>query len=499
MLCDFKVYALLKIRLARRALSTILAGFLFTDFKENKSLENRLYQVYVLLILVIALVLLWFAVLYYVEIAFIYLGPQAADLLFFCTPLIPLILFIFSATANSLSSPLKFSQPDIAYVAASPIKTAAIVFWELMWRVLLSALVGGIMGFILVTGFENVIRPMATSLTITLGLMISLSAATTWSWCVGVVRLALPAVKKWWAKGVYGLCLIVLFLIACFLIIVMASVSDFLPHYLVLLLLLAICLIGFLVLISVANRVDIIRVVDESAIFAETQSLQLAPLYLLTGTSEIKRMKRLARRGPWVAIKIGEGNLAIVARSLLSQVRQYESLPHIILWGAVVAPLATSLVFSPLFFFGWLGLLVIVLLLSSGVREIVRPYKDDNRNTLVRNHLVHDNLELLILNALPGFILATLFSILVVIVFLGPTPHLIFAVPFCLVINALFILCAGAESLPIPGTGKKASYELLAVVFLFFFFLSTLFLQPLIVLATALLYTLITSYIIKKS
>ena len=70
---DLRIYAFLRMRLNARAFSRALAGFLASDLSEDRDLESRLYQIYTLLFIIITLVLLWFAMLYYAEIAFLFL------------------------------------------------------------------------------------------------------------------------------------------------------------------------------------------------------------------------------------------------------------------------------------------------------------------------------------------------------------------------------------------------------------------------------------------
>ncbi|MCL2806778.1 MAG: hypothetical protein FWD27_01230 [Coriobacteriia bacterium] len=506
---DFWLYAQTKAILGWRASTGVFAGFISSEIREEKELSSRLYQLYVIAFLATVIVLLWLALLHHVKIAFAALAALELGLaqeLYGFMPMLPLALFVFSTLVSTWTSPWKLSEPDIAYIAASPLSVRSIVYWKVLSQMLLLGVTGAILGYLMGSGFQSVLDTAVSSGVFAAIAALSFVGTVLWSWVIGLSRLALAQKMKWWYIGGVSLCLLLLVVLVFFFTGATLSSWSQLALPLLVAVLALLCLMGLPLLTLVAKRVDVIRVVSESALYAETHNLRLASLYLLEGAGEFRRKRRIARRGLWVSAPLALGSFAVVSRSFLSHLRQFEGIPSIIIWGGAVPPLATMgvlLTFHlPII---WLIWIMVILLLPRGLREITRSYRDDRANSLIRNHLPFDNLNLLVLNALPGFLLSTLVSVVVVLLSLGLTDSLLplslilLAMLFCLVVNALLVLCSGVDNLPLLKTQQTASYEVTVLIFIAGFLLFSAFKLPLLALGFSLAYLLALLFVVKKS
>ncbi|MDR0514056.1 MAG: hypothetical protein LBG81_02695 [Coriobacteriaceae bacterium] len=457
---DSLVYARLKARLARAALIRSASSVISSDFKEERNLEDRLYQAYALALILGWLVLMWVYLLDATNNLFQEAGHGAACIAVLAFLFAPLGLFVLLSARNARTAPWRMSHADIAFVAASPLKTAGIMVWEVLSSVLLWSFAAALLGFLVGSAFSVCVNDMLPFLGEATGLdeaakailsaspvgplcfgALSACCAVLWAWLIGVMRMAVP--MKWNTRYLLciGACLVLLVAVVALaaspLFMPVAS-SLMLPQvngstglesllqpaqvHMIgaqlrfiaqglalpsLCLLLALCILGLAAFIAASRHVDVTKVVHEGSFNADLQSIRHMPLYDAAGYAEIRRKKRLARRRPRGSLPGGQGSKALFSRAFLSHARQLDGLPSIMFWGMMAAPVSQALLLSPQPLLFWMLWAQALLLMPQGVREVTRCFREDMGNTLVGSHLPFSTLRLFLGDcALPGAICA---------------------------------------------------------------------------------------------
>ncbi|MEG0757661.1 MAG: hypothetical protein RR505_04580, partial [Raoultibacter sp.] len=151
MISDFGTLIWLRVRHMRTAFSRMmhLAG---TSLADSEQLGDRVYQIYIMAFLLVALGLLWVALLDAVEVVFSDLGASFALLAFQGALAIPVILFVAWGMYALWSTPLKFTHADITYVASSSLDSRALVFVRSGWTMCIGAMVAALAGYALGVG-----------------------------------------------------------------------------------------------------------------------------------------------------------------------------------------------------------------------------------------------------------------------------------------------------------------------------------------------------------
>lgn len=462
---DSFFYERFKFNLAKSAAARSIAGIISSDPEKETSFSDRLYQLYGLAFALAWVAVMWVFLISFVEEIFSALGPALTLSITQLALLLPAVLFVVATFRFARSSPWKMSHPDISFIASSPIKTVRIILWEMLKQVVPLGVMGFIVGFLLGVGFSSGSAAAANPFMFALAEFVFVSCAIVCAWIVGIVRLTLRSKKdRMFLVIVCGV--LVVLLVAIFLLVV--SNINFVNAALLpitLCLSAGIICLGIVVVVKLSSKIDVTKAIADNSFYADMHRIRKMPLYDASGYSEIKRRKRVANRSPIVHLPIGNGVGALLSRSLMSHIRQFEGLPHIMIWGMIAAPTVVVLLLTQQSPVLWLICIQILLLMTKGVREITRVFRDDMNNRQVSDHLPFSVPKLFLYDSILGTILCLLVSIPITALIFGSSELLPLALVLCLLANCTFVLCAGIDGLPLFSTRKSASYEIFVVLF----------------------------------
>lgn len=462
---DVSLLLRLRIRHARWTLNQLMhivgAGL------DDDGWAERAYQLYALV-----LVLGWFALMAAaladaVAKAFALLDAATCLVVLKATLVLPAVVLVWFGIRSVRSAPLKLSHPDIAYVAASAVSARALVGVAAAAQVLAGGAACGIVGLLAGIGLASagalVLPPAAFGLVLAaLG-----AAAVAAGWLAGVVRLGCAGWRPR-ASVAAGLAFAAFGATWC----VAAACANagllFNPAALTAMGAGAALagLASAVALAFVAPRIDMTRVIEESALFADLCRFgALSPLDR-ADIADYRRRRKLADRPVRFSLPPGEGRRALAARAALSHLRQYDGVFDLLVHGSAVVPLgvlAATGAGGPVLFLFWLSALVAA---PMGVREATRAFRDDVRNRLVRDRLPYSALELLAFDTLPAFALTTLVACAVVVAALPAVPASMLAdVPLAstlvlaVLLNAGSLLCCGLDAVRLFPGGPRLCYE----------------------------------------
>lgn len=502
MMRDFQLLVRLRVRHARTFLLRLayLAG---TDPSVDRDASDRVYQLYVAGALLICAALLWFALLDVVEKTFVAVGSLLGIVAVSALLAMAVAVFVHWSVRALRSAPLRLSHPDIAYVASSPISARSLVMEAAGASLLAAAVIGALAGYLLGFGLEAALggagwdwfaasgtaaagfgaavpdpaaaaagppgsSPLA-SFAFELGevspAMAALACSALFaavaggSWAIGVVRLASRR-RPQRAEKIVGI------VVACALglagtagafvcgpILAAAGSAGFAILGAAAL---ACLVVEAAVLAVLSPRVDMVAVVQESALAVELDPFGVFSALDPDVQSDYRRRIKVARRGPVFRLPAAQGRFVFIARSALSLVRQFEGLAGLVVLGAATTPLGVAALFgagAPVTFLFWLMLLVLVR--PSGPREASRAFRDDMRVRLVRDQLPFSVFELLVLDSLPAFALVAVLTCAVVPFAVPPGVPLAAALALGVVTNAATLLCAGLDAVRMSSKGLR--------------------------------------------
>ncbi|MEG0666370.1 hypothetical protein [Gordonibacter sp.] len=485
MLGDMRLLAWLRIRQARTTLLYLLC-ILGSDFQHDRSRGERMYQLYSVVVVGICLVLMWAALLSAAVDVFVLAGPEISSMLFFGALLVPVALFVGCGVDGLRASVVKFSRPDIAFIAASSLDARSVVAVGFATSGLAAALVAGFAGYLvgvcLDAGLGMVVNPLVASF---LGVMLVL-AAEGGAWLVGVGRLVLERGRRRCAVVaalvVVGLALAFL---CCWL--VFRATPEILligtgPG--VVCAGAAVLLAGELAaLVVLVSRIDMTVVIEQNALYADLQPFGvLSPLDPAL-VSDYRRRRKLAGRRPILHLPAQMGGYALVARAALSMIRQFEGLPSLIMQGATAAPLGVLALSGFGGLIAFLFWAMMLLLVPQGVQVATRAFRDDVRVRLVRDRLPFDTLGLLVLDSLPSFVLVSVVSCVTVAFMPLPSIPLALGMALSVLMNAALFLSCGFDAIRLFPHGPRPTYEMGALALVAVTLLLSFLPHPLLLLA----------------
>lgn len=395
----FDVALLLRLK-ARHAWSSLcrLMHFAGADPSVDKGASDKLYYLY------IAVVVAAFAAVigaYASSVAV----PLIAQIKMASGDPMRLILVALVVLAGMLClvalrrTPLKIDDADVAYIVSGPLRLDAVAVVWLAPRLILSALVGAVLGVLVAMGLEAA-SASVDYCGMVLFLAFSAMCVTTAPWAVGSSMLL------WKSKRVRGkthggrgrraveLVLVSAFIFAAFSAAVAALVgapSAFfeavcsLPAALVAL---AVLMVEVALVVVFCGSVSAAVLIQESALNIEMS--RCSSMYSAAASSDRRMYRRrckVSMRRPWLHLPSGQGSLALVGRSALSLIRQPEGLLDLLYSGIFVVPFGV-LAFSGAGGVGLLLLWTVVAAMSAGnVKEVGRVFLDDMRLRSMRDRL----------------------------------------------------------------------------------------------------------------
>ena len=236
--------------------------------------------------------------------------------------LFPLALLAVLAARALRSAPVKLSYPDIAYVGGSALDPRAIALASCLLQAVTYAfaalLVGYLVGSVAVgTGLPERYAIAAGFIT-----ALTVAAAVALSWAVGLGRVR-DTDRQWPA-----LSWIVPPVVAVSVAVALVPWARWPGSALAVALsgggtawdiaaIAAVAAAGLGLVAVAARRLDMVAVIEQSALFAQLQVYRPLQLYDPTAYAEIASRKRIATRKPRWTLARGSGALALASRSLL--------------------------------------------------------------------------------------------------------------------------------------------------------------------------------------
>ena len=477
MLADVRLLLWLRVRHARWSAERVmhLAG----AGVQAGTRSERAYQLYVLAIVCAFLVAMWAALLDAVEGLFALAGTAACAMAVQAALTVPFAVTAVRGLQGLRTSPLKFSHPDSAFLAASPLDARALVGLAACFQALGAGLAAGLAGFLLGAGLCSAGALAASPFLVALAEGVAVMAGTVAGWLPGVVRLACFASRrKVAAVAVSVLVAVVAAGVAALWLARPDALLDAGFFAAV-----AEGSVGLLAATAVAlgtlaPHADMTVALRESVLFADLGRFgPLSPLGQ-DAVRDYRRRRKLAARRLRFRLPRGEGPAALVARATLAQVRRYDGLPSLLVQGAVVVPsgvLAIGGVGGPVLFLFWLQAL---LMMPQGAREATRAFKDDMRNRLVRDRLPFGALSLLVFDSLPAFVLTTVLACAACALAAPPGMPPLAAVGLAVLVNACTLAACGLDAVRLYAHGPRLCYEYGALALVAVAFVLSLFASP---------------------
>ena len=349
------VRILLRLRLHHaKARVTQLLYATGTDFSEDTSLMDRWYQLYVVLVLLVTFILIWAYLLDLAEGIGATLGVPGASTLLGLLWVLPLVACVTSVVHYLRTPSVPLTHPDIELLSGV-LTPAAWVAASAVPVLLRSVVLGLIGGRLMGAVLQAVVSPVA----LTLAVAVALVLAVALGWACGLARLV-----------------------------------RLVPH----------------------PRFDRASIVQSNALYADLQSMTSWAAQAPITYEEQRRRRILAGRRPILSLPQTTGARLLVARALLSHLRQREGLKDLMEWGVFLVPAGAVLVASS----ADLGLRLMWMTLGSlslgRARELTRVFRDDCRVRLVGDAIACSRtlFRLLLLDSLPAVALTVLLGLVAV-------------------------------------------------------------------------------------
>ena len=349
------VRILLRLRLHHaKARVTQLLYATGTDFSEDTSLMDRWYQLYVVLVLLVTFIMTWAYLLDLAEGIGATLGVPGASTLLGLLWVIPLVVCVTSVVHYLRTPSVPLTHPDIELLSGV-LTPAAWVVASAVPVLLRSVVLGLIGGRLMGAVLQAVVSPVA----LTLAVAVALVLAVALGWVCGLARL-----------------------------------MRLVPH----------------------PCFDRASIVQSNALYADLQSMTSWAAQAPITYEEQRRRRILAGRRPILSLPRTTGARLLVARALLSHLRQREGLKDLMEWGAFLVPAGAVLVASS----ADLGLRLMWMTccsLSLGrARELTRVFRDDCRVRLVGDAIARPRtlFRLLLLDSLPAVAFTVLLGLVAV-------------------------------------------------------------------------------------
>lgn len=315
---------------------------------------DRWYQLYVVLVLLVTLVMTWAYLLDLAEGIGATLGVPGASTLLGLLWVIPLVVCVTSVVHYLRTPSVPLTHPDIELLSGV-LTPAAWVVASAVPVLLRSVVLGLIGGRLMGAVLQAVVSPVA----LTLAVAVALVLAVALGWACGLARL-----------------------------------MRLVPH----------------------PCFDRASIVQSNALYADLQSMTSWAAQAPITYEEQRRRRILAGRKPILSLPQTTGARLLVARALLSHLRQREGLKDLMEWGAFLVPAGAVLVASS----ADLGLRLMWMTccsLSLGrARELTRVFRDDCRVRLVGDAIARPRtlFRLLLLDSLPAVALTVLLGLVAI-------------------------------------------------------------------------------------
>ena len=315
---------------------------------------DRWYQLYVVLVLLVTFILTWAYLLDLAEGIGATLGVPGASTLLGLLWVIPLVVCVTSVVHYLRTPSVPLTHPDIELLSGV-LTPAAWVVASAVPVLLRSVVLGLIGGRLMGAVLQAVVSPVA----LTLAVAVALVLAVALGWACGLARL-----------------------------------MRLVPH----------------------PCFDRASIVQSNALYADLQLMASWAAQAPITYEEQRRRRILAGRRPILSLPQTTGARLLVARALLSHLRQREGLKDLMEWGVFLVPAGAVLIASS----ADLGLRLMWMTLGSlslgRARELTRVFRDDCRVRLVGDAIACSRtlFRLLLLDSLPAVAFTVLLGLVVV-------------------------------------------------------------------------------------
>lgn len=448
-----------------------------TDLDETHDVVERIYLAYLVVIAGVAATSCWLWLLGLVTGAAQTTDPVTATLTHELAQLLAgtvFVLPVFAAASWSVRAawraPWTPTPPDVAWLAQLNISTAAWSAVELAKHALGRLLLFGCGGYFVAAyataaaghaSSPNACMPYAAAL--------GLGGVTAYalSWAVGIMRLCLgrgrrlPLTLAALAASAALLALSVIAMPACQRV-AAALLAENLAYAGIAC---AGCLAAILLAMVAANTITPAALTREASVDASLYAVRRMAVYNPKAYRALMKSRRRSLKAPRLRMPRAHGSLAALARSSISVLRHYETLPALIATGAFIAPAGVALLSGALaetsaalgMLGGTTGARVlgvaswILLVINSGdaPRTLARVFIADGRNRFMRDHLPISTPALFVLDTLPPFIVATCSSCIVALVLgvVGLPLRIVMDAALCsIALNAALTLIGALEA-----------------------------------------------------
>ena len=385
--------------------------------------------------------------------------------------LFPLTLLAVLAARALRSAPVKLSYPDIAYVGGSALDPRAIALAACLLQVVTWGFAALLVGYLV--GSVSVGTGLPERYAVTAGFITALTvaAAVALSWAIGLGRVRATD-RKWpaWSWIVPPAVALVLTFVpgarwpGSALAAALSGGGTAWDTAAIA----AVAVAGLALVAMAAHRLDMVAVIEQSALFAQLQVYRPLQLYDPAAYAEIARRKRIATRKPRWKLAGGSGALALVSRSLLSHARRPSTLLWPVLWGGVLLPAGAWMSLAP---HGLLEYFPIVFALLVGPsRQLISVFEADVDRPTLRETLPFDSLSLLAWDSAPTLAIMALSAAAAWVVLRAPLKLALPGFLLTALLGVAAVLCRGLERLRLPGLLRQIGYGMtmgvtLAIVF----------------------------------
>ncbi len=437
-----------------------------TDIVEDTSVSERIYQLYVLLILAGSTVSIWGMALSQVEGVFAEVGRPLVSVAAAALWAVPLVSFAALTLKSVRTSPLRFTDADTAFIATGQFSASALVAVSALFSLPLGVIAACCLTFLLADGMmagHAALDPW--QLMAVFGLIEA--AVILAARLIGCARLARASKRGRLTFTVVAgaLALALSALLAAVLyrvgplssLYALSQAGGFIPAMipLAVAVMLAVCTV------AVGKRVDLICAIEESGAYAQLFGVRHMRFSAPDTYRELARRYRVSHRRfrPRVPLMAGPG--AFIMRALMTHLRQPEGILSLLVVGLVLMPsgalvLSAQMHPATLFIWGYLS-----FGLSSSVREMGLAVREDVRVRAIRDLMPQTTLVIALLDAIPALVfvggvsLGALGAISALVMPVAPS-----AFAIALLLGAAFALSAAFDALDMPYARLQPSVAL---------------------------------------
>ena len=360
-----------------------------TDLADERDAIDRIYQLYIVLIMMGAIASCWMFALDTARSAGAGLTGISASICMLALHLAPLVALALKADETLRGCPVHMTAADIAWLSRS-IPKGLWVASSVTKNLVANAAVAACCGYLLGTFGESAIGTQA-AIAVAAPMCLGTPIGAALGNAAGLARMTAPrrrrlaavAILALGAAGCWGLGGLMEAILRANML---APVT--LPPQTGALCASA-CAMGIAPLVTAARAARMDRIIDANSLYADMHSLRHLRIAPGGGAPyrKLLRIRRLEARRFRSVINIGSGMLAPVSRAFISHVRQpMPLLSAALFWSVIIIPWYAVLATTAHHFMMNLVWLVLAVQGMESAREVTRVFTEDCRNRARRQH-----------------------------------------------------------------------------------------------------------------